>query len=76
MKYTIEVRYHPIGNFTLMEQPEDSSIPKDSYKINDDKQLFCNSDPASFYRATAKRLFEISSQGHIIAHFVDTQFPK
>ncbi len=62
-KVELRVSYHTSGNFTLTEKIDDE-IKRDC-----EGDLFTNSDKGSFYKAVAKKMADLQSQGFNVSYF-------
>lgn len=60
---TLEVSFHPSGNYTLTEQYAGQELPRDL-----SGSLFVNSDKGDFYRAVAKEIALRAARGEKVTY--------
>lgn len=68
MIYELDAYRHPGGRRTLTQRE------KGTFKWDDCKEpmaLFGNDDEASFFRATARHIAQLSAEGHTV-HYTDS----
>ena len=63
----LKVACHPSGNLTLQER----RIGAQMWSDVQEKDLFVNVDPASFYRAVARRIADYANQGIVVENYID-----
>lgn len=62
------VNKHPSGRYTLTEKTEANKLPQDCAG-----DLFGNDNAGSFYRAVAKKLYELSRSGCSVVYTDSTE---
>jgi len=63
----LKVACHPSGNLTLQER----RIGAQMWNDVQEKDLFVNAAPATFYRAVARRIADYASQGIVVENYTD-----
>lgn len=64
MQFELKVNLHTgSGRYTLSEKTEQQSLPVDCKG-----KLFGNTDAASFYKAVAQHIADLSESGHVVKY--------